>query len=44
VTSDHVYLPWFQVDLLNLWMAYKEAKALLRLETAPAAPSKPNGQ
>jgi tetratricopeptide (TPR) repeat protein len=31
-------------DDLILWMAYKEARALLGLETAPASASKPNGQ
>ena len=30
-------------DDLILWMAYKEAKALLRFDAAPASPSGPNG-
>jgi WD40 repeat protein/tetratricopeptide (TPR) repeat protein len=29
-------------DDLILWIAYKEAKALLKLDAAPASPSKPN--
>jgi WD40 repeat protein/tetratricopeptide (TPR) repeat protein len=31
-------------DDLILWMAYKEAKALLKLDAVPASPSKRNGQ
>ena len=31
-------------DDLILWMAYKEAKALLKLEAAPAPRPKPNGR
>ena len=31
-------------DDLILWMAYKEAKVLLKLEAAPASPAKPDGQ
>ena len=30
-------------DDLILWMAYKEAKALLKLDAAPAPPTRPNG-
>ena len=31
-------------DDLILWMAYKEAKALLKLDSAPASQAKPKGQ
>jgi hypothetical protein len=31
-------------DDLILWMAYKEAKALIQFEPAPAAPAPPSGK
>ena len=31
-------------DDLILWLAYKEAKALIKFDAAPAAPATPNGK
>ena len=31
-------------DDLLLWLAYKEAKALIKFEPAPAAPAPPSGK
>ena len=31
-------------DDLVLWMAYKDSKALIKLEPAPAVPAQPNGR